>query len=150
MGLLNFFKRDSESAARSKKPATPFDAMGGEPAVHQLANRFYDIMSSDPLVADLYAIHPQPLERIRHVFYLYLMMWLGGPNRYEEERGHPRLRARHLSFSVTPALKEQWMYCMRKAMHETVDDILLAEKLLAALDSLAEHMVNQEDASGPR
>ncbi|WP_414829183.1 group II truncated hemoglobin [Alteromonas sp. H39] len=150
MGLLNFFKRESDSAARLKKPATPFDAIGGEPAVHQLANRFYDIMSSDPMVADLYAIHPQPLERIRHAFFLYLMMWLGGPTHYEKERGHPRLRARHLPFTVTPTLKAQWMYCMRKAMYETVTDVQLAEKLLNALDTLADHMVNTEDKNDPQ
>ncbi len=102
------------------------------------------------MVADLYAIHPLPLERIRHVFYLYLMMWLGGPNHYEKERGHPRLRARHLPFTVTPTLKAQWMYCMRKAMYETVTDVQLAEKLLNALDALADHMVNAADKNGPQ
>lgn len=90
----------------------------------------------------LLAIHPQPLDRIREVFFLYLTMWLGGPNDYEKQRGHPRLRARHLPFTVTPTLKAQWMYCMRKAMMQTVTDIPLAERLLQALDQLAEHMIN--------
>ncbi len=114
-----------------------------------LANRFYDIMSSDPVVAELYALHPQPLDKIRHIFFLYLSMWLGGPRDYEAQRGHPRLRARHLPYTITPALKVQWMYCMRKAMHETVTDVALAERLLSALDALAEHMVNQSEPQAP-
>lgn len=99
-------------------------------------------METDPFAAELLAMHPQPLSRIREVFFLYLSMWLGGPNTYEAQFGHPRLRARHLPFAVTPALKEQWMYCMRKAMYENVENIQLAEKLLQAIDQLAEHMIN--------
>ncbi|MEW9797886.1 group II truncated hemoglobin [Alteromonas sp. CYL-A6] len=138
MGLLSFFRKSTRAAA------TPYDAIGGEPAVGRLANRFYDIMSTDPLVAELYAMHPQPLDRIRYVFTQYLAMWLGGPDDYVTERGHPRLRARHLPFAITPVLKEQWMYCMRKAMHETVRDRQLANRLLQALDQLADHMVNTD------
>ncbi len=96
------------------------------------------------MAEELLAIHPQPMDRIRHVFFLYLTMWLGGPNEFEKQFGHPRLRARHLGFAVTPVLKRQWMYCMRKAMLQSVHDITLAEKLLEALDQLAEHMINTE------
>ena len=101
-------------------------------------------MSNDPIAQQLYDLHPKPLDRLREVFFLYLSMWLGGPNTYQELYGHPRLRARHLPFTVTPALKDQWMYCMRKAMFETVEDIQLAQQLLDALDQLAEHMINSK------
>lgn len=138
MGLFNLF-------SKSSRPHTPYEAIGGDETVKLLANRFYDIMESDPFAEPLYAMHPKPLDRIRHVFYLYLTMWLGGPNTFEKEFGHPRLRARHLPFSVTPSLKRQWMYCMRKAMMASVHDIALAEKLLVSLDQLAEHMINSPD-----
>jgi len=138
MGLFNLF-------SKRPKNLTPYEAIGGEKSVKQIANRFYDIMESDPMAAELLAIHPQPLGRIRHVFFLYLTMWLGGPNTFEEKFGHPRLRARHLPFSVTPKLKNQWMYCMRKAMLSTVRDLALAERLLASLNDLAEHMINRPD-----
>lgn len=127
------------------QPRTPYDRLGGKEGVHQLANRFYDIMETDPQAKALYAIHPQPLDNIRRVFSMYLAMWLGGPNEYEAERGHPRLRARHLPFPVTPDLKAQWMYCMRKAMAEHTTDIALANELLAALDQLADHMINRDN-----
>ncbi|NMH60594.1 group II truncated hemoglobin [Alteromonas ponticola] len=135
---MNFFR------SLKKKPATPYDAIGGQVTTNAIASTFYDIMESDPLAADLMAIHPKPLARIREVFALYLTMWLGGPDTYAKQFGHPRLRARHLPFTVTPALKEQWMYCMRKAMFEHVADKVLANQLLTSLNQLAEHMVNSE------
>jgi hemoglobin len=143
MGLFSNSTKKQKSSAPSY-PGTPYEAIGGEAKVKALANTFYDIMESDPVAKPLYKIHPKPLDNIRQVFFLYLSMWLGGPNDYEQQRGHPRLRARHLSFPVTPDLKQQWMYCMRKAMHTTVDNISLADQLLDALDQLAEHMINSD------
>lgn len=144
MGLFSFLRKKTAPYAN-----TPYQAIGGGDAVRQLTDRFYDIMSNDPSVDALYALHPQPLDTIRDVFYLYLCMWLGGPSTYTEQRGHPRLRARHLPYTITPALKEQWMYCMRKAMYETVSDLALAKRLLADLDALATHMVNSEQKNTP-
>lgn len=99
-------------------------------------------MATDPVVQELYQIHPQPLDSIRTVFFHYLSMWLGGPDLYTPNRGHPRLRARHMPFPIDEKLKEQWMYCMRKAMFETTSDKQLAHQLLSSLDRLAEHMIN--------
>ncbi len=141
MGIFSLLNKSKKNTGT---PATPYEAIGGEETVRLIANRFYDIMEQDPIAEELLAIHPQPLDRIRHVFFLYLTMWLGGPNEFEKQFGHPRLRARHLGFPVTPALKQQWMYCMRKAMLQTVDNMAIAEKLLDALDQLAEHMINRE------
>lgn len=146
MGLLSKLGMGKKTSDNNTGVTTPYQVIGGEKTVKKLANRFYDIMERDPLAAELLAIHPLPLDRIRHVFYLYLTMWLGGPNQYEQERGHPRLRARHLPFTVTPKLKAQWMYCMRKAMYECVTDMNVADQLLRALDQLADHMINREDA----
>lgn len=142
MGLFSFLKKDKQPAAAQN---SVYEAIGGEPTVKAIANTFYDIMETDPMAAELLAIHPQPLTRIRHVFFLYLQMWMGGPNDFEKQFGHPRLRARHLPFTVTPALKAQWMYCMRKSMMTHVSDLALANRILDALDSLAEHMINQPD-----
>ncbi|NDW21434.1 group II truncated hemoglobin [Alteromonas hispanica] len=143
MGIRNFFniKRKGENRADE---TTPYYRIGGEEKVRELANRFYDVMETDPLAAELLAMHPMPLDRIRHVFFLYLSLWMGGPDDYQQQFGHPRLRARHLPFNVTPALKEQWMYCMRKAMFSTTDDIMLANKLLQALEQLSNHMTNSK------
>lgn len=145
MAISALLKQLKDKMNTGKKPVTPYDIIGGEEGVITLANRFYDIMESDPQAEALYAIHPKPLDNIRRVFAMYLSMWLGGPNDYEQERGHPRLRARHLPFKVTPTLKAQWMYCMKKALYEQVDNIALADNLTQALNQLADHMVNTDE-----
>ncbi|WP_333608500.1 group II truncated hemoglobin [Arsukibacterium sp.] len=121
---------------------TPYELMGGETTVRQLANRFYDIMASDPQAAELYAIHPLPLDAIRQKFFEFLSGWLGGPALFEQKYGHPRLRARHLPFQVNEKLRNQWMYCMDKALDEVVDDKLLRDGIRQSIGQLASHMIN--------
>ncbi|MBV2130223.1 group II truncated hemoglobin [Rheinheimera sp. SM2107] len=136
----------NKTTANSKQhptPAqTPYYLMGGEPKVRQLANRFYDIMASDPQVAELYAIHPLPLDTIRQKFFEFLSGWLGGPALFEQKYGHPRLRARHLPFQVDEKLRNQWMYCMDKALDEVVDNKLLRDGIRQSIGQLASHMIN--------
>jgi hemoglobin len=47
---------------------------------------------------------------------MFLSGWLGGPSLYMEAFGHPRLRMRHMPFAVDEAARDQWMFCMRKAV----------------------------------
>ncbi|MDP4530224.1 group II truncated hemoglobin [Alkalimonas delamerensis] len=121
---------------------TPYAIMGGEAAVRRLANRFYDVMETAPEARELLAIHPQPLDAIRQKFFEFLSGWLGGPALFEEKYGHPRLRARHLPFTVNQQLRDQWMFCMDQALNEVVEDTMLREGLRQSLGQLASHMVN--------
>lgn len=123
---------------------TPYQIIGGEEATRAISNRFYDIMSEDEYAKELLAIHPQPLDRIRQVFFEFLSGWLGGPTLFENNYGHPRLRQRHMPFSVTPQLKDQWMYCMTKTLDYEVDNPLLRAQLKQSFDQLATHMINRE------
>lgn len=129
----------------SKTDTSVYQQIGGEEVVAAIASSFYDIMREDSYAAPLYAMHPKPLDTVRQLFRDYLIMWMGGHDNYTPMRGHPRLRARHLPFKVTPNLKAQWMYCMRKAMHQHVNDSVLTEKVLQELDALASHMINTEN-----
>ena len=123
--------------------ATPYQLIGGEEGIRRLVNRFYDIMQSDEQAKELFAIHPQPLDAIRQKFYEYLSGWLGGPGLYEEKYGHPRLRARHLPFKVNNPMRDQWMYCMERAMDDTIQNPELKASLNNAFSQLATHMINQ-------
>lgn len=125
-----------------KKPKSAFDAIGGEEGTRRLANRFYDIMASDPVATELLALHPQPMDTIRQKFFEYLTGWLGGPPLYESKYGHPRLRARHLPFTVTEQMVEQWLYCMNKALNEVVEDDALRNAIRTPITQLAHHMRN--------
>ena len=84
--------------------------------MRNLVDRFYELMDEDP---DFYAIrklHPPMLDGSREKLFKFLMGWLSGPPLYEHEFGHPRLRARHLSFAIASKERDQWMACMARAM----------------------------------
>ncbi len=122
---------------------TPYQRIGGEPAVHALVDRFYDLMELDPAYAALRAMHPADLQRSRDKLHWFLCGWLGGPAHYEDRFGHPRLRARHLPFAIGIAERDQWMACMVQAMVEQQLDPALAERLQAAFFNTADWMRNR-------
>jgi hemoglobin len=133
---------NQDNTAHPKPGQTPYLLMGGEVAVRKLANRFYDIMETAPEAKELYAIHPLPLDSIRQKFFEFLSGWLGGPALFEQKYGHPRLRARHLPFTVNQQLRDQWMYCMDQALDEVVENKMLRDGIRQSLGQLATHMIN--------
>ncbi len=142
---MKLIKKLFSKAAPSKpvEPLTPYQLLGGELGVRALANDFYDIMETAPEAADLYAIHPKPLDAIREKFFEFLSGWTSGPPLFEQKYGHPRLRARHLPFKVDCKMSDQWMFCMNQSLDRQVGNIELREQMRASLDQLASHMRNQ-------
>lgn len=120
-----------------------FQRIGGEAGVRKLVDRFYDLMHALPDVAAIRALHPASLDDSRDKLYWFLVGWLGGPPAYVSRFGHPRLRARHLPFTIGDVERDQWMMCMRRALEETVDDKLLVEVLSGSFARVADHMRNR-------
>lgn len=120
-----------------------FNALGGEAGVRKLVDRFYDLMDALPEAAAIRAMHPPFLDESRDKLTWFLIGWLGGPPRYVERFGHPRLRARHLHVAIGDPERDAWMLCMRRAMEEQVGDRMLRETLLGQLARLADHMRNR-------
>ena len=127
-------------------PDALYGALGGEPIVRRLVDRFYDHMDlpDDPARATLRAMHPPELGGSRDKLYWFLSGWLGGPQLYVARKGHPRLRARHLPFAVDRAARDAWMRCMDLALAEVVADAGLRTALSEALGNVATHMMNRE------
>ena len=125
--------------------ATPFERIGGEPAVRRLVSRFYELMDTLPEAYGIRKLHQPDLSGAAQKLFMYLCGWLGGPQLYVEKYGHPMLRARHLPFAIASAEAEQWMLCMRQAMAEVIEDEALRAGLDKALDDLARHMRNRND-----
>jgi hemoglobin len=122
---------------------TPYQMLGGEPAVRALVKRFYELMDALPETYGIRKLHPADLAGSEEKLYMYLTGWLGGPQLYVEKFGHPRLRARHLPFAIGEAERDQWMHCMRTALAEQVDNAPLRQALEKALADLADFMRNQ-------
>lgn len=124
---------------------TPFDRLGGEDGLRRLVDRFYEAMDTLPAARAIRAMHPADLGESRRKLWMFLVGRLGGPPLYEAERGHPRLRARHLPFAVDSAAAEAWMACMDVALDELVADVQLRTELRAFLAQVADHMRNTAD-----
>lgn len=84
-----------------------------------LVEKFYDTMSDrEPALARLHRCTPEGrVERYsRDRFALFLIGWLGGPDDYTAQHGHPRLRMRHARVPVDTAMRDAWLRCMTAAM----------------------------------
>jgi hemoglobin len=118
--------------------ATFFDAVGGHATFTRLIEAFYARVADD---AELRAIYPEDdlgpaAERLR----MFLEQYWGGPHTYNEVRGHPRLRARHVPFRIDTAARDAWLTHMRAAMDEVgfapAADKVLWDYLMVAADML--------------
>ena len=133
-------------------PPTVYRAVGGQEFFDALVDRFYDAVERDPVLRPMY---PRDLRQSRERLAGFLAQYWGGPPRYSEERGHPRLRMRHLPFAIGPAERDAWMAHMTASLDvATVADgtgrPLPAEIRAAMFDhfvNAATHLVNQTGGS---
>ena len=135
----------AENNDQPAQPATFFELLGGIEQVRVLVDRFYDIMDSDPREAVIRAMHPQDLASSREKLFMFLSGWTGGPQLYIERYGHPFLRRRHLPFSIGESERDQWMYCMVKAMHDLEIEEQVTIRLAEALYGVADFMRNRSE-----
>ena len=119
---------------------TLYDRVGGEAFFMALVERFYAAVEHDPVVRPLY---PEDLTPSARHLALFLGQYWGGPPAYNEARGHPRLRMRHMPFAIAQAERDAWMRHMRDAVESS--DASLGDKqvLLAYLDMAATSLINR-------
>ena len=122
---------------------TPYQRLGGETVLRQLVVRFYEIMNELPEVRGIRKMHGADLGGATEKLYKFLSGWLGGPDLFMQEYGHPRLRARHFPFRIGMEERDQWMLCMDRALDGTPMDDELRELLRLAFGQIATHMINQ-------
>ena len=102
--------------------ATLYDRVGGEPFFRRLVDTFYVGVATDPVLVRLYPEAPD-LSGASHRLRLFLVQYWGGPTTYSDERGHPRLRLRHMPFHIGREERARWLEHMTAAIDVAVDDL---------------------------
>lgn len=93
---------------------TFFERVGGEAVFQKLATEFYRGVSVDPLLSPMYP--PDDMAGAERRLRMFLEQYWGGPDTYQQERGHPRLRMRHAQFPIGPKARDAWLSHMRVAV----------------------------------
>nr|WP_245703149.1 globin [Raineyella antarctica] len=114
--------------------------MGGAETFRAIVHRFYQKVQETP---ELHAMYPEEdlgpaEERLR----MFLEQYWGGPTTYSEQRGHPRLRMRHVPYKVTPAQRDNWLECMHDAVGSVEMDKAARDELWTYLVRAADSMIN--------
>ena len=119
--------------------------MGGADRLRELVDRFYDLMELESEFAGIHALHPKPNDGSRDKLFMFLSGWMGGPDLFVQQHGHPRLRARHLPFAIGTKERDQWLRAMAWAMEDLGYDEALRMRLMQSFYQTADWMRNKAD-----
>ena len=128
------------------KPASVYEAAGGEATFRRLVEAFYDGVAADPLLRPLYPEADQPgsdLPGARERLTLFLVQYWGGPATYSETRGHPRLRMRHQPFAIGRAERDAWLRHMTAAVDTLDVERGVRKALLDYFEAASTAMINR-------
>src|ERR1700744_552435 len=137
----------SEETART--PRTFYEAVGGAGTFTRLVSRFYQEVATDPVLRPVYPT--KDLGPAEEHLRLFLIQYWGGPTTYNDLRGHPRLRMRHVRFHIGETERDLWLKHMRTALDELSLPDALDAQLWDYLVMAAHSLVNvaPEDAPAP-
>ena len=113
----------------------------GEDGFARLVRAFYAQVPGDAILGPMYpaADLAAAEERLRD----FLVGRFGGPPRYIEQRGHPRLRMRHLPFAIDRVARDRWVELMDHALDAAAIDAAARELLREFLHGMATFMINR-------
>lgn len=112
--------------------------------IDRVVDDFYSIMSTDPKARECLATHQgRDIQDSAKKLKAFLSGWLGGPQLFLKQYGHPRLRMRHFPFSIGGPESEQWLYCMDEALKKNNVVPELREELLKAFEGVTNLIKNR-------
>jgi hemoglobin len=120
--------------------------IGGHAAFVRLVDVFYDGVASDEVLRPMYP--EEDLGPAKERLTLFLEQYWGGPTTYSAQRGHPRLRMRHMPFHVNPDARDRWIAHMRTAVDALELSPLHEATLWDYLQRAAHAMVNTFEPTG--
>jgi hemoglobin len=122
-----------------------YHRLGGDSVLQKFVVHLYDFMESSPEVVQVRGMHPADLSHAREALYMFLSGMLGGPALYMETFGPPRLRRKHLHFSIGNSERNQWLSCAQAAAEQLDIEPSLRHELMSELTAMANHLRNQQD-----
>lgn len=123
---------------------TFYEQVGGAPTFRTLVHRFYQEVRKHELLMPLYP--EDDMDGAEDRLRMFLEQYWGGPHTYSDQRGHPRLRMRHVHYHISELERDAWLRCMRIALEE-IDEETMSREHREAFDryivAAAEMLVNQ-------
>ena len=124
------------------QPQSVYDLVGGEDPFRDLVNAFYAKIEADTLLRPMF---PDDLEESKRWQLLFLIQFFGGPRRYLEERGHPRLRMRHFPFDIDRRARDHWLMHMLEAIDEAGIVDPAREQMRQYFERASAFLINRHD-----
>ena len=121
-----------------------YERVGGQPWFDDLVDRFYEGVESDP---PLRALYPDDLGPGKRHLALFLAQYWGGPPAYSQERGHPRLRRRHLPFTIGTPERDAWVRHMVAAIEGSPMEDDDRRSMVTYVQEAATFLINQHPLS---
>ena len=113
----------------------------GEDQIQSLTRYFYQEVAKNQALRSLY---PEDLAPAERRLFRFLVQVFGGPQTYSEERGHPRLRQRHLGWQIGPEMRDHWLKAMLTALDQLNPNQDVKEFMAGYFIKVANHMINHE------
>jgi hemoglobin len=127
--------------SQSEPPELPVFQLLGEAGISALVRGFYRRVQKDPVLARLYP--EDDLAGAEQRLRDFLVYRFGGPPRYIQERGHPRLRLRHMPFAIDVVAREHWLAAMTASMTENGLDPGVAAYLQRFFTDVGTFLINR-------
>jgi hemoglobin len=128
-----------------EEPGSLYTRVGGDTFFERLIAAFYRRVAVDDVLAPLYPERPDFTGAQGRLTGFLIQYW-GGPDTYSQTRGHPKLRLRHLPFTIGPRERDRWLVHMAAAVEEVTIEMTDAEAIRVALMTYfvrtAEHLRN--------
>lgn len=123
---------------------SPYQQIGGAPAVEALVNRFYDLVEFEPDAAPLRVLHASGhgFSHARQAQFLFLTGFLGGPHLYHEQNGHADVLQMHAHLNIQAPARDAWLSCMRKAMQLEGLPEDVANRLMVSFTRIADRILS--------